>query len=69
MEVPKRKVNASWRDDLPIHPAADRFPLLPPDEQRAFVTDIEKNGLAVPIVLWRGRQNSTRVLARWPEPA
>jgi hypothetical protein len=53
MEVPKRKVNASWRDDLPIHPAADRFPLLPPDEQRAFVTDIEKTGLAVPIVLWR----------------
>jgi hypothetical protein len=40
----------SWRDVLPIHPAADLFPLMAPDELRALGEDIKKNGLKIPIV-------------------
>ena len=42
----------SWRDVLPIHPAADLFPLMSPDELQALGEDIKKNGLTSPIVLW-----------------
>jgi hypothetical protein len=42
----------SWRDVLPIHPAANLFPLMSPDELRALGDDIVKNGLTSPIVLW-----------------
>jgi hypothetical protein len=44
---------ASWRDLIPIHPAADLFPLMPPDELRALGEDIVKNGLTNSIALWR----------------
>jgi hypothetical protein len=40
----------SWRDVLPIHPAADLFPLMAPDELKALGEDIKKNGLKIPIV-------------------
>ena len=39
----------SWRDVLPIHPAADLFPLMAPDELKALGEDIKKNGLTSPI--------------------
>jgi hypothetical protein len=42
----------SWRDLLPIHPAADLFPLMSPEELKALGEDIKKNGLRVPVVLW-----------------
>ncbi len=44
----------SWRDVLPVHPAADLFPMMLPDELRALGEDIKKNGLAEPIKLVRG---------------
>ena len=43
----------SWRDVLPIHPAAELFPLMTPDELHALGEDIKKNGLTSPLVLWR----------------
>ena len=45
----------SWRDVLPVHPAADLFPLMAPDELKALGEDIKKNGLHVPftIVEWQ----------------
>ena len=43
----------SWRDTIAIHPAAELFPLMPPDELRVLGEDIKKNGLTSPIVLWR----------------
>ena len=43
----------SWRDTIDIHPAAELFPLMSPDELRVLGEDIKKNGLASPIVLWR----------------
>jgi hypothetical protein len=42
----------SWRDVLPIHPAADLFDPLPPDELRVLGEDILKNGLTCPVALW-----------------
>jgi hypothetical protein len=41
-----------WRDVIPVHPAADMFPLLPADELKALAADIKKNGLTVPVVFW-----------------
>jgi ParB-like nuclease domain len=42
----------SWRDVLPVHPAAELFPLMSPDELRELGEDIKKNGLLTPIVVW-----------------
>jgi hypothetical protein len=58
-ESPSRK---SWRDVLPIHPAAELFPLMSPDELRALGDNIRKNGLTSPIVLWRANPKSTACL-------
>jgi hypothetical protein len=44
----------SWRDVLTIHPAAELFPRMSPDELRALGEDIKKNGLHVPVALWAG---------------
>jgi hypothetical protein len=41
----------SWRDLLPVHHAADLFPLMSPDELKALGEDIKKNGLQASIVL------------------
>jgi ParB-like nuclease domain len=35
----------TWRDVLAVHPAADMFPLLPPDELKELAADIRKNGV------------------------
>lgn len=43
----------NWRDHLKVHPAAELFPLLPPDEVKALADDIQKNRMQTPIVLWR----------------
>jgi hypothetical protein len=39
----------SWRDVLPIHPAAELFPLISPDELRPIGEDIKAHGLRWPI--------------------
>src|SRR5262249_42349768 len=44
----------SWRDTLPIHPAAELFPLMSPAELRALGDDIKKNGLKIPVTVWKG---------------
>lgn len=44
---------SSWRDVLPVHPAADLFPPMSPDELRELGEDIKAHGLNNPIVLWR----------------
>jgi hypothetical protein len=43
----------SWRDMLPVHPAAEMFPLLSRDELLELGTDIKAHGLRTPIALWR----------------
>jgi hypothetical protein len=47
-----------WRAHLKVHPAADPFPLLPPDELQALADDIKKNGLRYPIILWKGAEGT-----------
>ena len=44
-------MSTSWRDILPVHPAADLFPMMTPDEITALGEDIKNNGLKQPIVL------------------
>lgn len=40
-----------WRDILPVHPAADALPMLPPAELAELSADIMENGLRVPVVI------------------
>jgi hypothetical protein len=42
-----------WRSRLPVHPAADLFPLLSSDELRELADDIDKNDLQEPVTLYR----------------
>jgi hypothetical protein len=51
-ELHDERASASWRDVLPIHPAAEMFPLMAPDELAVLGADIKTNGLISPIVLW-----------------
>jgi hypothetical protein len=44
---------------LPIHPAAELFPLMSPDELRATAEDIRENGLQTPISVERKRDGKT----------
>jgi hypothetical protein len=46
----------SWRDVLPIHPAAELFRAMSEPELRELGEDIKANGLRVPIVLHKGKQ-------------
>ena len=41
----------SWRDHLPVHPAAELFPLMSKDELRELGEDIKAKGLTSSIVL------------------
>jgi hypothetical protein len=43
----------SWRDVLPVHPAAELFPLMSEPELKELGEDIKKNGLTSPIALWQ----------------
>ena len=42
----------TWRDVLPVHPAADLFPIMSEAELQELAKDIKKNGLKLPIILW-----------------
>ena len=41
----------SWRDTIAIHPEAEKYPLMAPDELRQLGDDIKANGLQVPVVI------------------
>jgi hypothetical protein len=42
----------TWRDVLPVHPAAELFPMMSEAELRELGKDIEANDLTAPILLW-----------------
>ena len=52
------KSKSSWRDVLPIHPAADLFPMMTPDELKELGEDIRKQGQRVPIAVWKAQKRS-----------
>jgi hypothetical protein len=43
----------SWRQLLPVHPAAELFPMMSEEELRALGKDIGTNGLQSPIAIFR----------------
>jgi hypothetical protein len=45
----------SWRDHLPIHPAAELFPPMSEPELRELGEDIKANGLRTPIVVYKDK--------------
>jgi hypothetical protein len=47
---------------LPVHPAADLFPMLGRDELLELGEDIKKNGLRCPIVIWSRDKYGTEYL-------
>ena len=47
----------SWRDVLPVHPAAELFPLIGKDELRELADDIAKHGLREKVDLYWDRDN------------
>jgi len=49
MPIQTKPLARKWRDVLTIHPAAELFPRMTPDELRALGDDIKKNGLHVPV--------------------
>jgi hypothetical protein len=46
----------SWRETLPIHPAADLFPMMTPDELKTLGEDIRKQGQRVAITVWKAQK-------------
>src|SRR5262249_28691019 len=51
MPIQTKPPARKWRDVLPIHPAAELFPRLPPDELKALGADIKTNGQRQPIAI------------------
>ena len=51
-----------WRAHLPVHPAAEAFPLLSEKDLHELAGDIKRNGLQVAITLWRPDDKTTPVL-------
>jgi N6-adenosine-specific RNA methylase IME4 len=54
--------NKPWRDVLPIHPAAEMFPLMSQDELRELGEDIEKYGLKSRVTFWAEKPGEEKFL-------
>jgi ParB-like nuclease domain len=52
----------NWRTHLPVHPAADLFPLMSEAELKELAEDIKKNGLLEQPVFYRDRELGLCVL-------
>src|SRR5262249_4150453 len=60
---PSQQGRQSWRAALPVHPAAELFPLMSPNELRALGENIfERDELTSPIVLWKADDKAAPVL-------
>jgi hypothetical protein len=54
-------MNKSWRDVIPVHPAAE-FPMMTPDELITLGNDIMANGLKAPLIFWKASADSNLFL-------
>jgi ParB-like chromosome segregation protein Spo0J len=62
-ELPTPQASAkSWRDVLPVHPAAEIFPRMGDDELRALAEDIKQHGLKVPVIFFKGSNGEISLL-------
>jgi hypothetical protein len=52
----------NWRALLPVHPAADLFPLMTEGELKELAEDIKANGLKVPIVTWSSQADGLSLI-------
>ncbi len=52
----------SWRAVYKVHPAADLFPMMNPDELRDLGEDIKQHGLQHPIIVWSPAPGEPRVV-------
>jgi len=43
----------NWRVHLPVHPAAELFPLMSESELKEHAENIQANGLIAPIIIWK----------------
>jgi hypothetical protein len=65
MSIPRRKwatrngerKASSWRDFLPIHPAAELLPRMLDDDLRELGEDIKKNNLRAAIAVWKEQKH------------
>ena len=55
--MPNSPQPKTWRDVLPVHPAAELFPRMSESELRELGEDIKKNGLRVPVTLWKEQKH------------
>ena len=51
------KPTPSWRDVLPVHPAADLFPLMTANELRKLGEDLHKNGLRTAVAVFKEQKH------------
>ena len=51
------KPTPSWRDVLPVHPAADLFPLMTANELRKLGEDLRKNGLRTAVAVFKEQKH------------
>jgi ClpX C4-type zinc finger len=51
-------ISYTWRDVLPVHPAAEMFPTMSAEELKELAEDISKNTLLSPIVFWSRSHSS-----------
>ena len=52
----------TWRDVLPVHPAADLFPMMNKEELLELGNDIKKNGQLACVVLREAEKGAPRLL-------
>ena len=63
MTTPITDIINSWRDVLPIHPAAELLPLMSADELHELAEDIKLHHQRIPVSIQEGQ------VARWPQPS
>jgi len=54
--------SANWRSYVNVHPAADLFPLLPPEELAEMTERIKANGIQVPLAFYTDEQGKIWLL-------
>jgi hypothetical protein len=62
--MPEKNItqSKSWREQIPVHPAADLFLMMSEDELRELSENIQKNGMTASLVVWAQGASTDRDL-------